>query len=232
QGGRQAPRPGRGRGRPQRRPARGRERGRGRAARRKGRGGRRVRRAGRGGRGERGAARGADRAARRGAREGAQATGRLLRGRAAEDEEREGDAAGDPRCPPRPRPRQHHGAGVRSRRRGHPRCALTDPPTGEADRPSGKSLPSVRSSHLNTPMRTALLLVLLALPPAALAQWSSDPALNLPVAAGAGEQVQPKLAPTPDGGTWISWYDGAAGYDVRIQKLDAAGNEGFPHTGL
>src|SRR5690606_10433434 len=233
QGGRQAARAGRGRGRPQRRPARGRERGRRRAARREGRGGRRIRRAGRGGRGERGAAGGARGPARRGAREGAEAAGRLLRGRAAEDAEREGDASGDPRRPPRPRPRQHHGAGVRGRRRGHPRGALTlRDLTGKADRPSGKSLPSVRSPHPSTPMRTVLLLGLLALSPAALAQWSSDPAANLAVADAAGGQDQPKVAPAPDGGTWISWFDGASGYDVRVQKLDAGGNEVFPHGGL
>ena len=81
-------------------------------------------------------------------------------------------------------------------------------------------------------MRTVLLLGLLALSPAALAQWSSDPAANLAVADAAGGQDQPKVAPAPDGGTWISWFDGASGYDVRVQKLDAGGNEVFPHGGL
>lgn len=41
----------------------------------------------------------------------------------------------------------------------------------------------------------------------ALAQWSSDPANNLKIADRSGEQVQPKVAPTPDGGAYVSWYD-------------------------
>ena len=34
----------------------------------------------------------------------------------------------------------------------------------------------------------------------AMAQWSSDPANNLKIADRSGEQVQPKVAPAPDGG--------------------------------
>ena len=82
-------------------------------------------------------------------------------------------------------------------------------------------------------MRSLLLLLgLSALSPAASAQWSSDPATNLPVADAPGSQVQPKLAATPDGGVYVSWYDGASGFDARLQKLDAGGNELFPHAGL
>ena len=76
----------------------------------------------------------------------------------------------------------------------------------------------------------ALFWVLFASPTAAL--WSSDPAVNLVVGNGAGEQVLPKVAPTPDGGAWIGWFDGGAGYDVRVQKLDAAGNGLLPHNGV
>jgi hypothetical protein len=66
-----------------------------------------------------------------------------------------------------------------------------------------------------------------------LAQWSSDPAVNLSVADGTGDQVQAKVAPTPDGGCYISWFDALAnGFDVRIQKLDSGGNEVFPHNGV
>ncbi|MBZ0268932.1 hypothetical protein K8I85_12300, partial [bacterium] len=57
----------------------------------------------------------------------------------------------------------------------------------------------------------------------AFAQWSADAALNLAVATGAGSQVQPKVVATSDGGCWVSWFDGAAGYDVRVQRLDAGG---------
>jgi hypothetical protein len=65
------------------------------------------------------------------------------------------------------------------------------------------------------------------------AQWSGDAAVNFPIADASSDQVQPKIARTPDGGCWISWLDGiATGFDVRIQKLDAQGNEVFPHNGL
>lgn len=68
----------------------------------------------------------------------------------------------------------------------------------------------------------AALLVGLASP--ACAQWSADPALNLAVASGPGEQAQPKLAATGDGGFYVSWFDAAdGGYDVRLQRLDAGG---------
>ncbi len=59
----------------------------------------------------------------------------------------------------------------------------------------------------------------------ALAQFSSDPSVNLAVGGGAGDQIQPKIVRTSDGGSWISWFDNAAGgYDVRVQRLDGAGN--------
>ena len=65
------------------------------------------------------------------------------------------------------------------------------------------------------------------------AQWSSDPATNLLVAGGAGDQTQPKIAPTSDGGAWISWFDGiGTGFDVRVQLLDAAGVAAFPAGGV
>lgn len=67
----------------------------------------------------------------------------------------------------------------------------------------------------------------------ALAVWPGDPANNLIVADGASEQVQPKLVATPDGGVFVSWFDNATGgYDVRLQRLDAKGDERFPHNGL
>ena len=78
---------------------------------------------------------------------------------------------------------------------------------------------------------TPLALFLLALP--AAAQFSADPAVNLAVADAAGDQVLPKVAPTPDGGAFVSWFDGiAGGYDVRAQKLDLRGREVMPHGGV
>ena len=66
-----------------------------------------------------------------------------------------------------------------------------------------------------------LAVVLVLIPtPLAHAQWSQDPAVNLSVADAPSDQILAKLAPTPDGGTWISWYDGiGTGFDVRIQNL-------------
>ncbi|HVV97852.1 MAG TPA: hypothetical protein VHC92_11985 [Rhodanobacteraceae bacterium] len=65
------------------------------------------------------------------------------------------------------------------------------------------------------------------------AQWSTDPNANLVVADGANEQVQPKMAATADGGFYISWFDNSTGgYDVRLQRLDAGGNELWPHNGV
>lgn len=65
------------------------------------------------------------------------------------------------------------------------------------------------------------------------AEWSSDPAVNLSVADAAGDQVQAKVAPTADGGCYISWLDAIGnGFDVRVQKLDSVGDEVFPHDGI
>jgi hypothetical protein len=66
----------------------------------------------------------------------------------------------------------------------------------------------------------------------ALAQWSSDPAVNTVVADGAGEQTQPKIVAAPDGSYYVSWTDAPGEYDIRLQKLDAAGNALWPHNGI
>ena len=53
--------------------------------------------------------------------------------------------------------------------------------------------------------------------------------VNLGVAARPNDQVQPKIRPNPDGGCYISWFDNDPsghfpfGYDVFMQRLDAAG---------
>ncbi|MGD2018056.1 MAG: hypothetical protein PVJ89_08075 [Planctomycetota bacterium] len=68
---------------------------------------------------------------------------------------------------------------------------------------------------------------------AAPAQWGADPAVNQVVSSAPSDQNQPKLAATPDGGFWVSWLDGiGTGWDVRLQKLDAAGREAFGAGGL
>lgn len=71
------------------------------------------------------------------------------------------------------------------------------------------------------------------LPPAAFAQWSSDTTTNLSIGDGAGDQIQPKIAPTNDGGCYISWYSNfPGGYDVRMQRLNARGEELWVHNGI
>lgn len=68
-------------------------------------------------------------------------------------------------------------------------------------------------------------LVLLGAPNGALAEWPSDPMTNLVIAATPGDQVQPKIVPTEDGGAYISWFDSLGnGFDVYVQRIDAAGN--------
>jgi len=67
----------------------------------------------------------------------------------------------------------------------------------------------------------------------ARAQWPTDPATPLVVADHSGPQVQPKIASISDGGFYISWFDSSTGgYDVYLQRLDAGGNEMWPHDGV
>jgi len=86
------------------------------------------------------------------------------------------------------------------------------------------------SARFLLPFAVRLVPFLAAAP--SFAAWPDDPAMNLGVTLASGSQVQPKVAPTPDGGCWISWFDGAAGYDVRVQKLDASGNPLFGANGV
>ncbi len=68
---------------------------------------------------------------------------------------------------------------------------------------------------------------------AAVAQWSSDPLLNLAVADPAGDQIQAKVIARPGGGYYVSWFDNrTGGYDVYLQLLDEAGVEQWAHNGV
>lgn len=79
----------------------------------------------------------------------------------------------------------------------------------------------------------ASLAALLLTPFTVLAQWSSNPALNLAVADRSGEQVQAKIKPTADGGAYVSWFDNSTGgYDVYLQRLDSTGTEQWASNGV
>jgi len=69
--------------------------------------------------------------------------------------------------------------------------------------------------------------------PLCVGQWSGDPAANLVVADRSGPQVETKLAATADGGFYLAWLDDSTGgYDVYLQRLDAAGVEQWAHNGV
>ena len=69
--------------------------------------------------------------------------------------------------------------------------------------------------------------------PLCFGQWSGDPSANLLIADRTGPQVQSKIVATSDGGFYVSWFDNSAGgYDVYLQRLDAAGLEQWPHNGV
>jgi hypothetical protein len=78
-----------------------------------------------------------------------------------------------------------------------------------------------------------VLIAGIALTSTALAQWPSDPMLNLALADGPGDQVQPKLLPMSNGSWYLSWFDNPAhGYGVYVQALDAGGVQLAPHNGI
>jgi len=80
-------------------------------------------------------------------------------------------------------------------------------------------------------MRSLLALCLCCTPLAA--QWNNNPALNTAVCDSSGDQAVPKITAGGDGSTWMAWFDNRGGsYAVYAQKLDAQGQEVFPHNGL
>jgi len=88
-------------------------------------------------------------------------------------------------------------------------------------------------------MRILAFVFCLAVTPSVLAQWSSDPSKNLPLAdnPNGSDQVQPKVRPLPNNQWYVSWFDAnpstpnPIGYDVFLQRLDATGVEQFPRGG-
>ena len=68
--------------------------------------------------------------------------------------------------------------------------------------------------------------------PHALAQFSPDAGNPLLLAAGTGEQVQPKSIAIPGGGFYLSWFDGGSGYDTWLQRFDEDGTPLWPNGGV
>lgn len=66
-----------------------------------------------------------------------------------------------------------------------------------------------------------------------IAQWSSNPAVNLTICDTTGEQALSKIGSTSDGGCYISWFDNRSGsYAVYLQRLDPLGNKMWATGGL
>ncbi len=81
--------------------------------------------------------------------------------------------------------------------------------------------------------RLVSVMLLLAVIGALFSQWPEDPALNLRLTNGTGEEVIPKVAYGPSGDVWVSWFSSEAGnYNVRLQKLNFNGVPQFAPEGL
>lgn len=78
-----------------------------------------------------------------------------------------------------------------------------------------------------------ILLLFIFTAPLLWAQYSSNPAENLRLSSSAGEQALPKTAVCPDGSMYVSWFSSEDGnYNVRLQRLDANGNQLWAPGGL
>jgi len=81
--------------------------------------------------------------------------------------------------------------------------------------------------------KSAFLVLLLAIINAPLAQWPSDPALNMVVSDMSGEETISKIAPMSDGGCYVSWWNNSSGmYWFYLQRYDAAGVAQWADDGL
>lgn len=86
---------------------------------------------------------------------------------------------------------------------------------------------------MNTALRLFVLLALVGWASVSAAQWSADPAVNLPLGDGPGDQVVPHIVTGSDGSCFTGWYsNGSGNYDVALQHLAADGTELWPHGGI
>ena len=77
---------------------------------------------------------------------------------------------------------------------------------------------------------STLTLVVLACASVAMGQWAASD--GIPIVNRAGDAGVPKIHVTPDGGCYIAWFENQSGYDVNLQRLDAAGYEQWAHNGI
>jgi len=77
------------------------------------------------------------------------------------------------------------------------------------------------------------LLVFLMLTSFAQAQWPANPDSNLIICDHDGAQAIPKVAPTSDGGCYISWYNAVTGnYEMYMQYINADGETMWAPNGI
>lgn len=119
------------------------------------------------------------------------------------------------------------------------RTALRDSRAGRTGRglPRGASCRTSEESEreMGTWGSSVVMAAVLTLSVAgsAAGQWSADSLGNLEVCDAANEQSVPKIAPTSDGGCFVSWFDSRIGsLCVYLQRIDADGNELFDPDGL
>ena len=81
---------------------------------------------------------------------------------------------------------------------------------------------------MNTTHATFLLVIACAALPAA-ARWPADSSVNQLVCDRPEMQTNARVCCTSDGGCYIAWYDrSAGGWDIHLQRYDAAGNLRWP----
>jgi len=85
-------------------------------------------------------------------------------------------------------------------------------------------------------MNTKIFTLIVVLFPLLLnAQWSNDPSVNTPIIGGGDSFIQPKVVISPDGVSYISWFDASTdthNFDVYLQRLDVDGNKLWDEDGL
>ncbi len=80
---------------------------------------------------------------------------------------------------------------------------------------------------------TLSAVIVLAFSAPVVAEWSDDPAVNLALGEGPGEQVVAHIAAVADGSCYVGWYDQRSGnYGMALQYLSPTGTEQWPHNGL